>query len=184
MENLKLTKMYKASEKEINYPTFWGLVVEVWISGCVKAERHEHLTFYLYCSSQPYPACRSVHVSLVRAVHLITSGFLLRGALVCEQSESHDACLLIRMPSDAKLTNPDCQPELCVQRVQGLHFQMSVPIHCCFADPPQEMHPLALWEIIVNSSVTQWWELSQDRSLSFPTWTLSIWQEFSCGTGR
>lgn len=172
MENLKLTKMYKASEKEINFPTFWGLVVQVWCSGCVKAERQERLTFYLYCASQPYPAHRPVHVSLVSAVHLITSGLLLRGALVCEQSESHDACLHIWMPSETKLS------QWCQAHQAWLSARVMCPMGAGAALPDVSSHSLLLcrsttgnastaieWETIINSSVTQWWELSQDWSV-------------------
>lgn len=147
IESLEL-EIYNASEVELNFPTFWGLVVQAWFSGCVKAERHEDLfTSYLYRPSRPYPACRYVGVRVVWDIHLITSGFLWRGDLVCGQSESCNARVSLSRCSEkpdchsaAKLTDPDCEVQSCVLWV---HFQMSAPIHCCSTDPPQEMHPLA-----------------------------------------
>ena len=149
--SLELIKMYKVSEAELNFLIFWGLVVQAWLSMCVKAERHEDLpTSYLYCASGPYPACRRVGVHLGCVIHLITSCFLWRGALVCEPSQRCDAHVSLSgcpakpdCHSVAKLTKPDCQAESCVLWVQGLHFQMSAPIHYCSADPSREMHPLA-----------------------------------------
>lgn len=81
--------MYKASEPELNFPTFWCLVAQAWLSACVKAERHENLlASYLLYESQSYPACKCVHVSLVCVIHLTTSAFLWWGALVSGQSEA------------------------------------------------------------------------------------------------
>ena len=105
VESLELTKKYKTSEAELNFPTFRGFVVQAWLSGYVKAETHEDpVTFYLYCASQPYPACRCVGVSLVCTISPITSGFLWRGALVCGQSERRDA----RDSLSVRPMKPDC----------------------------------------------------------------------------
>lgn len=139
--------MYKASEPELNFPTFWCLVAQAWLSACVKAERHENLlTSYLLYESQPYPACKCVHVSLVCVIHLTTSAFLWWGALVSGQSEGHDIHVSLSTVSvcrgSAKFIDPDCQKVSCVLWMQGLCFQMSAPIHCCSADPPQELHSL------------------------------------------
>lgn len=54
IECLELMKMYKTSEAELNFPTFWGLVVQAWFSAYLKAERYKNLLpSYLYCASQP-----------------------------------------------------------------------------------------------------------------------------------
>lgn len=42
-ESLELTKKYKASETELNFPTFWGSVVQARLRVCVKAETHKDL---------------------------------------------------------------------------------------------------------------------------------------------
>lgn len=169
-QNKRIFTHVESIRSKIKLPYFGG----AWWSKpdlvCVSKLRdmEDLLTSYLYCASRPCPAWRCVCVSWLCNMSLVRSGFLWRAALVCGWSESRDADIsppgCPEKPdchSAAKLTCTDCQEEPCVLRVQGLHFQISAPIHSFSAGLPQKMHPQASSEKL---TLTFW--LKNDTSVS------------------
>lgn len=151
-----------------DFPTLGGLVVQAWLCASKLRDMEDLLTSYLCCASQPCPACRCVCVSWLCNMHLVRSGFLWKGALVRGWSESRDADIsppgYSEKPdchSAAKLTCTACQEEPGIFWVQGLHFQISTPIHSFSADLLQKIHPQASSEKL---TLTFW--LKNDVSIS------------------